>query len=152
MMKFSLQLVPQPWKKKSNASCKRHMIRCNLRLQIAMFQKSLQPLQNVEPSSITSITRSNFLCNLCFNSMARQVAVRLQRVTCPLCDLSRNCSGLQRLHTAELGSTFCNDCIDCFKIIASCSLKLQHVTCFLHLVMDFFSQRCDTRCKKNSTV
>ena len=40
---------------------------------------------------------------------AREVAGKLQRVTCPLCNLSRNFLGLQLLHKVELGSTFCDN-------------------------------------------
>ena len=67
---------------------------------------------------------------------------RLQRVTCPLNNLSRNVFGLtmtQWLHKVELGSTPWNDCMDNFETIVNCSSKLQRETCLLQLVMDFFS-------------
>ena len=40
------------------------------------FEKSLQLLRKVKPISTASVTRCNFLCNLCCNSVGRQVAVR----------------------------------------------------------------------------
>ena len=38
------------------------------------FKKSPQSLQKVRPSSAASATQCNFLCNLCCNGIARQVA------------------------------------------------------------------------------
>ena len=55
---------------------------------------SLRSLQKVESSSTASVTRCNFLCNLCCSGFARQVAGWLQRLTCPFCNLPRNCFGL----------------------------------------------------------
>ena len=37
---FFSQLVSQRWRKKSIASCKRHVTRCNLSLQVAMVSKN----------------------------------------------------------------------------------------------------------------
>ena len=42
----------------------------------------------------------------------RKVAGRLQRVTCPLCNLSRNFLWFAKLHKVELGSNFFNDCME----------------------------------------
>ena len=58
--------------------------------------------------------------------------------------------GLQGLHKVELGSNFCNECMDLLKAIACCSSNLQRarVTCLLRLATDFFFQRCETGCKK----
>ena len=58
------------------------------------FKKSLQSLQKLEPRSTAIVTRCDFLCNLCCNGVARQVTVRLQHVTCSLCNLSCNFFGL----------------------------------------------------------
>ena len=58
------------------------------------FKKSLQSLGKVEPISIACVTRSNFLCNLCCNGVARQLEGILQCVTYPLCSLSYNSLGL----------------------------------------------------------
>ena len=61
------------------------------------FKRSLQSLQKIEPSSTAGVTQCKFLCNLCCNGFARQVAGRLERVTCPIINL-------QRLHKVELCS------------------------------------------------
>ena len=76
------------------------------------FRKSLQSLQEVELSSAASVAQCNFLCNMCCNCVATKVAGRSQRVTCSLCNLSRNFLDLQQLHKVELGSTLCNDCME----------------------------------------
>ena len=56
-----------------------------------------------------------FFFQLVSNGVAGQVASRLQRVTCPFCNLFCNFLELQRLHlvtlAVELNSTFCNDSI-----------------------------------------
>ena len=58
-MQFSLQLVRQHWKKKSIASCRRHVTLCSVRLQLAIVSKmSLRSSQKIEPSSLASVTRS----------------------------------------------------------------------------------------------
>ena len=85
------------------------------------FQKSLQSLQKVELSSTTSVKRCNFLCNKCCNGIERQDAGRLQCVTCLLCNSSSNFFlFLLSFHKLELGSTLCNDYMDCLKIIEHC--------------------------------
>ena len=46
------------------------------------FEKSLQSLRKVEPSSTASVTPRNYLWNLCYNGVARQFAgVELQLVS-----------------------------------------------------------------------
>ena len=73
----------------------------SLALQFGRFKKivcwlwgggrQLLPLPPPLATALTaSIPRYNFLCNLCCNGVAKQVAGRLQRVVCPLCNLSRN--------------------------------------------------------------
>ena len=47
------------------------------------LKKSVQSLQRIERSSTASATQRKIFCNL-------QVADKLQRVTCPLCNFSRN--------------------------------------------------------------
>ena len=73
-MQFSLQLTSQCWKK-SIVSCRRHVTRCNLGMQLEM-------------SSIKK-KLCNF-CSLCCYGVVRKVAGRLQRVTSSLCNLSNN--------------------------------------------------------------
>ena len=51
----------------------------------------------------------------------------------PLCNLPCNFLGLPRLYKVMLGSTFCNDCMDCLETIANCSSRLQRVTYLLQL-------------------
>ena len=63
------------------------------------------------------------------------VSCSVQHVLCATC--LTTFLGLQRLHKVELGSTFCNDYIDCFETFASCSLILERITCPLQLAMDF---------------
>ena len=103
------------------------------------FKKPLQSWRKTEPSSTADVTRCNFLCNLCYNGVARQVAGGLQHVTCSLCYLSGNFWGLQQLEKVELGFTFLQRLYGLF-----CSSRLQRVTCLLQLAIDY-----ETSCKKN---
>ena len=68
-----------------DATCNGLKTRCNLGLQVAMISKNLcnRQLKTVEPSAKTSVAWLNYLCNLCCNGVARQVAGRSHRATCP---------------------------------------------------------------------
>ena len=88
------------------------------------LKKSLQSLQKLEPSSTVSVTQYDFLCNLCCNCVARQVAA------CNMSSLQLVLQffwGLQRLDKVELRSTFGKDCTDYFETTESCSSRLQRV-------------------------
>ena len=75
---FFLQLVSQHWKKKYIASCRRHVTRCNLELQLAMITKqSMLLLQKVELRST-------------LKKIGRQVAKMACYMLQPTCNLSRN--------------------------------------------------------------
>ena len=132
-MHFFLQLFWQCQKKKSISSCRRHVTRSNLELQLAMLSKKSTELRST-------------LCNHCKPKKVRKEVER-GHATCLATPLQHK---FQRtLHhvtlTVELGCAFCNDCRDYFEILAS-------VTCLLQLAMGFFFQRYETKCKKNCIV
>ena len=81
---YTLQSRPAMFKKKPLQS---RAAACN------EFKKFSAIVEKVRPSSTASVIRCNFLCNSCCNDVARQVAGRLQRLTCPLCNLSRSFFG-----------------------------------------------------------
>ena len=140
-MQFSLRLVSQCWEKKLQvAGDMLHVAILGGNLQ--WLQKSLQSLQEVESSSTASDTWCNFLCNLCCNGVAKKVAGRSQRVTCPLCNLYHNFLGLQKLHISRARFYF-------LQRFHGICFELQCVTCLLQLAMDFFFQHCKTSFKKN---
>ena len=107
-MQFLLHIFSQRWKKKSIASCRRHLRRYKVQLQLKMvskntlqsqaatcngFKRSLQLLQKVEISFTACVTWCKFFSNLCHNGVARQVAVKLKTsvTRCRFsCNLSRN--------------------------------------------------------------
>ena len=86
---ISLASCLASWKKKSIASCRRNVTRCNLELQLAMVSKqSMQSLQKVE--------RSSTLCNLYkTKKVAKQVAKRTFYTLQPICTLSYNAIATQ---------------------------------------------------------
>ena len=144
-----LQLVLHHRKRKSIASCRRHVTRCNLDLQLAMVSKqSMQSLQEVELRST--------LCSRCkLIKVATQVAKRVFYTL----QLAPNTSYrapfhfLQRLQRYFKNIASCNSSLHFyFENIASCRTRLQRVTCFFQLAMDFFFQHCKTSCKKSFTV
>ena len=163
-MQFSLQPVSQRGKKKSIASRIRRVTCCNLELKLVMvFNKSMQSLQKVEPSSA--------LRNHCKpKKVARQVAKRARYTLQPICNLSRNAIATQATDKIALCNT---TCIAWFyflqplqrlfdtnsshsprqqricETIESCSSRSQRVTCIQQLAINFFFQRCETSFKQN---
>ena len=134
---------------------------------------------NRELSSIASATRCNFLCNVSCNGFARKVAGRLQRVTCPLCNLSSNIFRLattaqsrtlfyflQRLHRIFLNRLQVAAC-DCTVYHVFCNLfsnvERQLISCNTSLLCEIIAspkvakRECYTlqstcKCLKNSCV
>ena len=162
MVQYVLQLVSHCWKTKSIASCRSHVTRCNLELQLVMVSKqSFQLLLKVEqnftlcdrckPKTLEDKLQRRHVtrCNLSHNAISTQIAKRIA-----LC--STNCRArfylLQRLQrffkTVQVAKRDCNVFLE---TIASCSPKLQNVMLFLQLAMVFF-QRCKTSCKENCIV
>ena len=105
-------------------------------------KNSLQSLQEGESSSSASVTRCSFLFNLCFNRVARKVAGRLQRVTCPLCNLSHNFCRLATIAQSRVRFCFLQECF--FEYTASCSSRLQCVNMSFATYNGFLFQRCKT--------
>ena len=91
------------------------------------FAKCLQSLQEVESSSIPSVTRYNFLFNLCCNGVVKQIAGTLRRVICPLATCLATFLGLYQLHKVELDLLSALIAWDSFLIY--CKFQLPIVTC-----------------------
>ena len=89
--------------------------------------KWFQWLQKVEPSSIASVIQCNILYNLYSNGVARQVAGRLQRVTCSLSNLSHNCFGLATIAQSKAQLSFLQRLYGFFK--NHCKSQLKNATC-----------------------
>ena len=101
--------------------------RCSVGLQLAMVPKNLcNCCKKRQPSSTVSVAPCNFLCKVCCNGVAKQVAGGLHHLTCPLCNLSRNFFGLEMIAQSRTG------------LYASCSSRLQPVTCLLQRAKGFF--------------
>ena len=103
------------------------------------FKKSLQSSRKADPSSTTSATRCNFLCNLCGNGDARQVTDRLQRVTYPVCNLYRNFLGLATIAPGKRSSVLLSTTI-AWSVLNHWKLQLEIVMCkrLKQLATDFF--------------
>ena len=72
--------------------------------------------------------RCDFPCNSCLKGVAKQVASMLQGVNAFIATYLATFLSLHRLHKEDLGSTFCNDCIEVLKPI-QCKLHLEIATC-----------------------
>ena len=103
-------------------------VRCSLHLQLTCsgFKNSLQSLQKVEPSSTARVTRSSFPCNLCRNSVTKQVTYRLSRVTSRFSSLSRNFFRPAMIAQSRAGSYFLQRL---HFFLNHCKLQLEVATC-----------------------
>ena len=96
--------------------------------------------------SKASVTRYNFSCNLCRNGVVRQVVGRLQRVTCPLCNLSLSFLRLATVAQNQLvlhGAICLVTCLTTLEkeIIASCRRHVTHAavtSCNLQSIQNKF--------------
>ena len=118
-------------------------------------KNSLQSFQKVEQSS-----------TLCYRRKYKKVAGQVTKRACYMLHLPATCLAtplqLKLLQTKEIAP--CNtSCVAriffwqrlqrFFETIASCSLRLQSVTCLLQFAINFFFlQRCKTSCKGNCIV
>ena len=89
-MQYPLQLVSKIFRKKSMASCRRHVTRRNLELQLACNDS-----KNVFAIVAKSRTELCFLQSLQAKKVARQVAKRACWTLQRTCNLSRNPTATQ---------------------------------------------------------
>ena len=77
-------------------------------------------------TATASVTRCNSSCNLSRNGVTRQVAGRLQRVTCPFLSLSRYFFGLATITQSKLvlrSAVFLATCLTAFEKEIHCRLQ-----------------------------
>ena len=128
-VQFFLQLVSQHWKKKSTASCKRHVTRCNFGVELCNGLKIIHPIVASRKQLRDKLQRG-MLHAATYLQLVSQLHYFTSRVTLAV----------------ELRSTFCNDCKDFFKplqlaardynvffeSITSCSPRLHRVKATSH--------------------